>query len=82
VQIVTGIGNDPLTMQPLVRARVWCKFHGARFQSIAEYRERLSAERVKEALLERDTRPVAYVDADPAAFKLGLLRPIRKARPR
>lgn len=40
-------------MQPIRRARVWCKWHGGHFLPIAEYREAVAAQRVQEALLER-----------------------------
>jgi len=53
VEIVTGIGLDPVSGEPLRRARVWCRWHGGHFLPISDYREAVAAQRVQEALLER-----------------------------
>lgn len=53
VEVVTGIGTDPMTGEPIRRARVWCRWHGRHFQSIDDYREQVAAQRVQEALLAR-----------------------------
>jgi hypothetical protein len=51
VEIVTGIGKDPMTEEPLKRARVWCKWHGGHYMLLEDYKEACAAERVREALL-------------------------------
>ena len=51
MEIVTGIGKDPITNEPIRRVRVLCKWHGAGCLSIAEYWELRTAERVRETLL-------------------------------
>lgn len=53
VEVVTGIGTDPMTREPIRRARVYCKWHGGHYMSIGDYRELCAAQRVQEALLER-----------------------------